>query len=227
MGIVPQHISDDKKWFVLNLGDSLVHKGATSPGRKLDPEAADKIVTAVKHFGVFAEAAARTDELSNIAIEIQAINKIKEVRSFEKFMLEQLILDPSGETTWNYKYVMKNDMPLIRSSMYEIPKTSLGKDKLVQTDRAILQSLIMAYKGGRTIELGDDIDLFSVPISMCETNGHWGIECVCGMLYGCSSSPEHILDQGRMEMMFAFTISCDHWKWHMFSVQSFEEKSTE
>ena len=118
MGIVPQHGSSHFRWQEIIYAQPWWLTGPRHPpGRKLDPEAADKIVTAVKHFGVFAEAAARTDELCNIATEIQAINKIKEVRSVEKFMLERLILDQSGETTWNYKYVMKNDMPLIRSSM--------------------------------------------------------------------------------------------------------------
>ena len=69
------HISDDKEitcaqpWWLTG------PQNATSHRRTLDSETEDKIVTVVKHFGVFAEAVARTDELCNIAKDVQAIKK--------------------------------------------------------------------------------------------------------------------------------------------------------
>ena len=84
MGNVFQHESSYFRWQRNCLcTNSLINNEVTSP-RSLDSEAEDKIVTVVKHFGVFAEAAACTNELCNTATEDQEINRIKEARSSRK-----------------------------------------------------------------------------------------------------------------------------------------------
>ena len=104
------HISDDKEitcaqpWWLTG------PQKATSHRRTLDSETEDKIFTVVKHFGVFAEAVALTDELCNIAKEAQAIKINKKARSSRK-RYDGTILNESGETTWKYKYVQKNNNP--------------------------------------------------------------------------------------------------------------------
>ena len=69
---------------MLNLIDSLVHKEATFR-RRLDADAEDKIVTPFKHFGVFAEAVTRADELCNIIAKTET--KSRKQDQVENFKL--------------------------------------------------------------------------------------------------------------------------------------------
>lgn len=71
--------------------------------------------------------------------------------------------------------VMHKHKPKTFASLYEIERDVNKKDKvsILQADRRVLQRLVTAYEGGRSVELGDILkhELLPVPLALAEMNG--------------------------------------------------------
>lgn len=97
-------------------------------------------------------------------------------QQLEDFVKDRLPVDPenSSPTKSLYDPITRNHAPTFET-LYEVKKSAYDKEKakILKTDRNILQRLITAYAGGRTVDLDSILkhELMPVPLALANLNG--------------------------------------------------------
>lgn len=168
----------------VNPDDIITHKDASKSRKVLDSEFEESLVDAMKRFKVL-DPSYESDQLINMITKDKATDLIRDSLlssahlgqiQLEGFASDRLI--PNKETgTLNVPlhHVLKKNKPLTFESLYKVRVGSkaVDKRKILQADRNILQRVVIAYKAGREVDLGQILkhELLPVPISIADTSG--------------------------------------------------------
>lgn len=173
-------VQDTHQLFGSTLDESLQHKEG-GPSRRLhDEKDEDNLVKYLTQYG-FLKPDRRGKVLENVATKEQATAAITESllqaeslgqRQLEQFVSERFSVDGEAPTK-NLHATLSKNKPLTMASIYETPTIAESRAKVAKVDRSILQRLVVAFEGGRKIDLADILkhELTPVPLSIAELNG--------------------------------------------------------
>ena len=92
----------------------------------------------------------------------------------DTFVSERLILnDPDGKPHISYHHPLKKNNAPTFNELYKVKVGSKGSaERVVNSDRGIMQRLIVAYEAGRKVDLGSILkhELLPVPLALAEMN---------------------------------------------------------
>ena len=175
--------SETRELYGMSLDDSLIHKEANKSRRQKDNHTEERVLDVLKRFGVFSADKTGSEILENIATKDQATMEITNAllhanelgqKQVEKFVEERLIKTEEGSPSKPFSDPMIKNKALTFSNVYDVPKVMDQKGKTLKADRSLLQRLVIAYEGGRKVDLEEILqhELLPVPISLAEMNGN-------------------------------------------------------